>query len=344
VGNSGRPTSASGAQRRSGHAYYTVADSAFFPGAVALLNSLRLAGECAPFFVVDCGLTAAQKNTLATRATVVPRQQGLHPVLQKATGPMAHPAEVMILVDADILITNPLAPLLERAADGQIIGFEDAASPDRHFAEWSSLGLGIPSARPYVNCGLLIFSASTASEFLPLFVELQERLDPADTHFGGGVISNPFYFADQDVLNGMLCTRFEGRVTRLEQRLAPIPPFSGLTVVSDGSGACSYADGVVPYALHHILAKPWLSKLRPNVYSELFTTYVTHPEAPIRLTWRDVPLRLTKSRLAPLDRMRVELQLVAHSRLRGKLGIRPAIERRIQRGWRRSNAMTDRQQ
>jgi len=327
---------------QSGHAYYTVADASFFPGAVALLNSLRLGGERAPLFVVDCGLTDAQKNTLAKHATVVPKQEGLHPVLQKATGPMAHPAELMILVDADILITSSLAPLLERAADGQVMGFEDSASPDRHFAEWSSLGLGVPATRPYVNCGMLIFSASTASEFLPLFVELQEQLDPADTHFGGGAISNPFYFADQDILNGMLCTRFEGRVTRLEPRLAPMPPFSGLAVVDGSPLGCAYGDGVVPYALHHILEKPWLSKLRPSLYSELFTTCVTHPEAPIRLGWRDVPLRLTNSWLAPLDRMRVELQLVAHQRLRGKLGIRPAIERRIQRGWRRSNAITDR--
>src|SRR5262249_13170614 len=93
-------------------AYYTVANASYFLGAVALLNSLRRVGETAPFFVVDCGLTAAQRERLSTRATIVPRHEDLHPLLQKATGPLARPAQIMVFIDADILVTRPLAPLL----------------------------------------------------------------------------------------------------------------------------------------------------------------------------------------------------------------------------------------
>jgi hypothetical protein len=315
---------------RSEVAYYTVSDAAFFPGAVALLNSLRLAGENGPLYVVDCGLTVSQRERLRGHATLVPRQGTLHPVLQKATGPLAHPAEIMVLVDADILLTTrPRSPLLEEAANGQIVGFEDLAFSDRSFPEWATLGLGAPLQRPYLNCGLLIFSHATASQLLPLFVELQARLDPVTTHFGGAEESSPFYFADQDILNAMMCTLYEGRVTRLEHRLAPVPPFSGVKVLKGKGPECTYGDGVAPYALHHILAKPWLTSSEMNAYSVLFQRVTMAPEAPLPLDQREVPFRLSNNRLAPIVRSWLSLRQTAHRRFRGKLGLRPAVERRV---------------
>jgi hypothetical protein len=248
----------------------------------------------------------------------------------------------MVVIDADILVTRPFAPLFEDAANGRIVAFQDDYQRDRYFPEWSSLGLGIPRQTPYLNCGLLLFSATTAADFLPLFVDHQKRLDPADTHFGEGAMSNPFYYADQDVLNAMLCTRFHDRAVRLEQRLAPVPPFAGLNVEAGSGPVCRYADGAVPYALHHINRKPWLSPTRPNPYSKLFTRLVTGSEARVKLGKRDLPLRLSDSRLAPFDWWRVSIQLAARQRLRGKLGLRPAIERRVHQIRMRSGEVTDR--
>src|SRR5262245_56422838 len=148
---------------RSRIAYYTVADAAFFPGVVALFNSLRLVGEGAPLFVVDCGLTTSQQDRLSPHVSLISRARTLHPVLQKATGPLAQPAEIMVLIDSDILVTRPLTPLFDDAAQGRIVAFEDDFYRERWFAEWSSLGLGDPRRRRYVNFGLLIFSATTAS-------------------------------------------------------------------------------------------------------------------------------------------------------------------------------------
>ncbi len=88
-------------------AYYTVANAAHYPGAVALLNSLRLLGEEAPVFVVDCGLTGPQRDELSRHVTLVPRRGELPPGLQKATGPLAHPAKIMVLLDADVIVTRP---------------------------------------------------------------------------------------------------------------------------------------------------------------------------------------------------------------------------------------------
>ena len=318
---------------RSQVAYYTVADTRFFPGVVALLNSLRLAGEEAPLFVVDCGLTDAQRERLADHVTFVAANRDVHPGIQKAAGPLTHPAEIMVLIDADILVTRPLTPLFADASRGLIVGFEDKYYRDRCFPEWSSLGLGNPRKHRYVNSGLLIFSAVTADELLPLFVELQAQLDP--TLFFGRAAessqeSNPFYFADQDIFNALFCTRFDGRVVRLDHRLAPVPPFPGIEVLDGSRPACAYADGVVPYALHHILKKPWLSPMDANPYSDLFTKVVTNPQAPVRLGARDVPRRLTDSRLAPIDQWWVSLRGSAHRTFRGKLGVRPAVERRVQ--------------
>jgi hypothetical protein len=312
-------------------AYYTVTDAAFFPGAVALLNSVRLAGDASPFVVVDCGLTDHQRRRLAPHATLVPMQRGLHPQLQKATGPLAHPAEIMVVVDADILITRSLEGLVVEAAAGGVVAFDDKYYPDRSFEEWTALGLGAPRAQRYVNSGLLVFSAAFAREFLPPFVELQQRLDMSRAQVGGADDSSPFYFPDQDILNAMLSTRFDGRVARMSHALAPVPPFAGIKPIDGRTLRCAYADGAEPYALHHILKKPWLASIEANLYSELFTRAVTASDAPIHLGTRELPLRLTDSRLAAADRWRVALKYGFERRFRGKLGVRPALERRLQR-------------
>ena len=290
-------------------AYYTVADAFHYPGVVALFNSLRLLGEKAPFFVVDCGLTPSQRDTLARHATLVAPREGLHPPLQKATGPLAHPAEIMVVLDADVIVTRPFTPLFADAFRGQVVAFEN--DWDRFFPEWSAVGLGEPAQRRYVNSGHLIFSLATASEFLPLFLELQQQIDPADTFFGGADMSNPFYFADQDVLNTILCTTFDGRVTRIEHRLAPFPPFWKLKVQDASRLVCAYTDGTAPYLLHHILHKPWLAPTRSSPYTTLFTRLVTASDVTIRLHKSEIPLRLRDSPLAAVDKIRAAVQAEA---------------------------------
>ena len=320
---------AGGLKPSPGAAYYTVADAAHFPGAVALLNSLRLLGEEAPFFVVDCGLNESQRTRLSRHATLVPSRRDLHPWMQKTMGPLAHPAEMMILLDADVIVTKRLTPLLEEASRGRILVFEN--DHERFFPEWASLGFGDPQPRPYVNAGYLILSFETASEFLPLHVDALERLDPAETMFGGASPSSPFFFGDQEILNALLSVRFDGRVTRLEHRLAPFPPFPGLRIVDLQRLRCEYSDGTSPFFLHHVLRKPWLAALKPNVYSQLFARLVSAPDVRLPLGPGDVPPRLRGGRLSHVDRWQASLQSELHSRLRGRLGIHPALERYARR-------------
>ena len=48
-------------------AFYCVADSRYFPGAVGLVNSLRLVGHREPILVLDTGLTDAQRPCSSRR-------------------------------------------------------------------------------------------------------------------------------------------------------------------------------------------------------------------------------------------------------------------------------------
>lgn len=308
-------------------AYYTAANASYFISAVALLNSLRRVGEQAPLFVVDCGLTADQRSRLSTRATVIPHRGDLHPVLQKATGPLARPAELMVFIDADILVTRPLDSLLADAATDRFVAFEDFHNADRFFDEWSSPELGTARRQTYVNSGFFALSWEMASEFLPLFAELQRTVDIGRTFVHGGSESYPFYFADQDLLNALLCARFDGRVTRLERRLAPFPPFTGIELTDRDNTLCTYADGVAPLGLHHTGRKPWLAPLPENAYTRLFTMLATDRQACLPLAPKELPLRLTNHPLGRVDAWRASTQYAANKRVRGRLKIRPRIGR-----------------
>ena len=90
-------------------AFYCVADERYFLGAVGMINSLRVLGHDEPVFVLDCGLTDEQRELLAPHATLVAAPRDAPPWLLKTIAPLRHPAEVMVLIDADIIVTRSLA-------------------------------------------------------------------------------------------------------------------------------------------------------------------------------------------------------------------------------------------
>jgi hypothetical protein len=311
-------------------AYYTTTNSAHYPGAVALLNSLRLLGEDAPLFVLDCGLTDRQRASLSQHAELVAADATKHPGLQKTVAPLAHPAEIMIVVDADVIVNRALTPLFAEAMSGNVVAVTDA-NADRFFPEWSELGLGTPVRRKYVNAGHFILSVDTAVTLLPLFERLQAELVISGSAYEPTLLSDasthPYFHADQDVFNAMLCTSFEGRVTRLNDDAWAVPPFRGLRLTGRTDTFAEYSDGTAPFFLHHLGRKPWTGAVRSTMFSELFTELVTDDAAPIRLGRADLPLRLSRSRFARVDRWRASMQHAAHRNLRGRLHIRPAIAR-----------------
>src|SRR3954451_5060625 len=129
--------------RRGEGAIYSICNDRFFLGLVALVNSLRIHGHDESLVVVDCGLTRRQRALLAGHATLIAAPEGIEPHLLKYVGPVQAPADVMLLIDADMIITRSLDPLIDDVREGKVVAFADPLS-DRHFESWREL-LELPS-------------------------------------------------------------------------------------------------------------------------------------------------------------------------------------------------------
>lgn len=319
-------------------AIYSVADTNHFLGAVALLNSLRLVGHDEPFLLVDAGLTAEERSRLAVHATMIPAPEGVPPVFLAPHGPVEHRAKVAIILDADIVVTRPLTELVTAAESGRLVAFVDPAPVgDRFFPEWAdALGLGPLRHRPYVNAGQLVLPAALATRLLPRWIQLQDRIGTRHSRYGTAKLDDPFYFADQDVINALLAADFnDDEILMLEDRLAPHPPFAGLQLEDEAELRCRYDDGARPFLLHHILAKPWLAATRKTIYSRLLTRLLLSDDVTVRLEPEELPLRLREGPLAAVDRTRAHVQAVVRSEGRrqlGRFGIRTRLAARRREG------------
>jgi hypothetical protein len=289
-------------------AFYCVSDDRFFLGAVGLINSLRLVGHREPIFVLDCGLTPAQRELLAPEATIVPGPTDTPPYLLKTIAPLRHPAEVMVLIDADMIATHSLGELIEQASAGRVVAFRN--DRDRFVPAWGELlDLGPVRRRPYVSVGLVFLGGSVGAEVLQLMDDRQRRVDFDLTWYGKRDPDYPFLYPEQDVLNAILCTRVErDELVPLENRLAAIPPFRGLRLAEEKTLRCAYGDGAVPYVLHHFHRKPWLDPMRHGIYSRLLARLLLAEDASIRVPRDEVPLRMRRGLLARAERTRVDAQ------------------------------------
>ena len=92
-------------------AFYCVADERYFLGAVAMINSLRLNGHREPIYLLDCGLSDEQRELLDAEVTFVEAPSETPPYLLKTVAPLAHPAEIIVLIDVDMIV----CPLARRA-------------------------------------------------------------------------------------------------------------------------------------------------------------------------------------------------------------------------------------
>jgi hypothetical protein len=288
-------------------AFYCVSSGMYFLGAVALVNSLRLLGHAEPVFVLDCGLTPRQREVVSREATVVPAPAGTTPFLLKTVAPLAHPAEVMVLLDADIILTRPLGQLIERAAAGRVLAV--AHEHDRFFPQWGDL-LGLGSSRPrrYVSSSMVLAGGGLGKRVLGVMHEVQPRIAIERTPYSvpnpdlaslSGAFSEspadqPFFFADQDVLNAVLASDVDpDQIEVLDRRAEAIIPFTGLSVIDEATLRCAWEDGTEPYAVHHYLpAKPWLQPTIPGVYTRLLMRLLHGTDVAIRVPDDELPPHL----------------------------------------------------
>jgi hypothetical protein len=279
--------------KASGAAFYSVVDSRYFLGAVGMLNSLRVVGHREHIYFLDCGLKEDQRQLLAPHATLIPAPTNAPPWLLKAVAPLRHPAEVMVLIDADMIVTRSLTSLVEQASRGKLVAF--ANSNDRFVPEWGELlGLGEARPRQYVSTCLVFLSGPLGSEVLNLMADMPDRVDFDRTFWRANDRDYPFRYGDQDVFNAILASRVDpGRVVEVEGRLEAVMPFERLRVVDEKTLRCAYDDGTEPYVLHHYLPmKPWLEPTIPGVYTELLVRLLRGSDVAVRAPGRELPPHL----------------------------------------------------
>jgi hypothetical protein len=304
-------------------AFYCVADARYFLGAVALVNSLRLVGHDEPVFVLDSGLTPGQRAQLEREVVVLRGPVGQTPHLLKSLAPLRRPADVMILVDTDVIVTRHLGTLVQTAASGRLVAMADRASPRFHPGWGDALRLGrLTGNDRYINAGLLVLPREPGLELLARMDALVGVVDPVQSVIGRGSASDPFYYLDQDVLNALLLVDDRrNQVEVLPHRFAPFPPFAKLRIDDATALRCVYPDGAQPFAIHHIQGKPWLTLTRTSIYSRLLTRLLLADDLPITIDPCELPLRLREGVRASFARFGAD----AASRLqsqRGRLGLR----------------------
>jgi hypothetical protein len=306
-----------------------MADAAAFVGVVGLVNSLRFVGHDEPLVLLDCGLSDEQRAVLRPHVRFVEGPPGMHPTLLKSWAPLEHPADVMVLLDADVLVVTRLDQLFEHARDRRVVAFRD--SLHRHHDDWGhQLGMGALPRRPYVNAGHLVIPGALADDILGTVRNSMSRLRLLETVAPGGPPhtrsrDDAFFYPDQDMLNAVLAARVAiDQLLLLESRLAPFPPFRDLRA-DVATLRCEYPDGTSPYLLHHVGPKPWLSATLDSVYAQLLRRLLIGGDVAVRVPAHLVPLRFRTGPLAWADRTRTHVQAVVYNTTRGRLGIRPRL-------------------
>jgi hypothetical protein len=302
-------------------AFYCVCDSRYFLGAVAMLNSLRLVGHDEPAYLLDCGLTDSQRDLLAPKVTLVSAPEDEPPWLVKPVAPLRYPAEVMVLIDADMIITRPLTPLVAEARRGKVVAFENDS--DRFFPEWGdALELGTARPRQYVSSSLVCLGGPVGCQVLRLMAELRDRVDFSRTLWRAHDPDYPFLLADQDILNAILTTTVDpAAVTEADERLEAVMPFTDLRVVDENTLRCEYDDGTQPFAIHDFLpGKSWLEPPIPGVYPRLLTRLLRRQDVDIRVPKRELPPHLRPGLAAAARRVRRDGLAAGLRSVRARIG------------------------
>ena len=280
--------------------FYTIADAGFFPGLVALLNSLRLTGNAGELVVLDRGLTPRQRALLEEHVTLaeLPAALAGRPMLLKAYPHLLEAAGIVVIVDSDMIVTRPLAEITSLAADGRICAFPDPPPHrGRWFAEWEQeLGLRAPlRRRKYLNAGFVALSADHWPQLLGRWWELCDRV-PREQHFGR--FEQPFWAGDQDVLNAILSSEVpEEALAELPEEGEAYPDDLLETVVVDERTLRCALRGRALTILHYSLGpKAWerkaLVRLRDDAYVRLLPRLLFGDDVAVRLEPESVPLWL----------------------------------------------------
>ena len=278
--------------------FCTLADARYYPGLVALVNSLRLQGHDDPIRVLDLGLTPDQRATLAPECEflAIPPGQPRHPWLLEPVSCLAARAEVVVYIDADIIVARPLHDLIERARVGEVVVFPDA-QPDRWFAEWRELfELSAPVRHEtYVNAGFLAVSTRCFPVLLARWARSCELIIGRPTvRDDPTAMNSPLGLSSQDALNALLMSEVPAAAIDLQPigKEAHRRHLPGVKVCDVRTLECSF-EGSPTTLLHHWgQPKPWDYAARGytvNAYSTCLRRLLVGKDVAVQINPREVP-------------------------------------------------------
>lgn len=283
---------------------YTLADRRYFVGLVALLNSLRLTANEQELVVLDCGLEESQRARLGAHAEVVrlPPDVARRNVLAKPyVHELASPAEIVVWIDSDVVVTGGIGPIVEAASRGRI-GVFPVDWPEqrgRLRLEWPDLFSLREPLRPqtYVNAGFYALSTARWPAFLERWWELCSGI-PDGVTFHGDIDANPLWAGDQDAFNALLMSELPETATGLlPETGAVFPPDMERVRILDRERLVCSIEGAPVTMLHYSwVPKPWAPHAwrrmrRPldDAYARLLPRILFAGDVPLALEPHEVP-------------------------------------------------------
>jgi hypothetical protein len=293
---------------------YTVTNRRYFPGTIALLNSLRLTGHTYPAVVLDAGLEHDQRRLLEPHCQIcdLPESAQSSPLLRKPFPYFLQPAGVVLFLDSDMIVTGSLEPFVLRARRGEICAVLDP-NDSRWHPDWQTLfELREPLRRePYVNTGFLAFSTLRWPDLIERWWRACQRIpsegvvpgrklrgEPAD------VSGEPLANGDQDAFNAIVMSEVPaGAVTVLSRDIeAFVFQLRSVRIVEEARLRCERCGHPTMILHYNGDPKPWewraWARIRDDAYVRLFRRVMVDHEGGLRLPPRSIPAWLAKGPLA----------------------------------------------
>ncbi len=247
--------------------FFSICNAAYFPGLIALINSLVLTGHDYPIVVGDCGLTRDQQLVLRQyekcRLFTLDPSMVINPQQYKAFAHLVGASGIVVLIDSDMIVTGDLHPIIAKARSGRICAYPNPIE-DRWFAEWQQIfGLGQPPRRQvYICTGFVAFSVAHQPDLLARWWTACEAIYAHPTVYEGADWDGPTSQSDQDALNALLMSEYPLEALSLEPADDTVYrwDFCFLETVDSKTLSCRFR-GRRPVILHASLSpKPWQTK------------------------------------------------------------------------------------
>jgi hypothetical protein len=304
-------------------ACFTVSNETYFPGTVALLNSLRLSGNDIDLLVLDRGLSPQQRSRLEAHAKVVqlplPHGREVADILVKPLARLVQPTGILVIVDSDMIVTASLEPIMALCARGKVCAYRDPQS-ERWFREWEEImELQAPVRRQdYVNAGFVALATEQWPYLLPRWWDTSLK---AASHSD---ISTELL--DQDALNALLMSEVPREALEIHpEEESPVGrALAHVSIENSQTLICTYK-GRLTTLLHDGSGwpKPWDSqgwiRTYRDAYVALLPRLLCGEDVTLRLAPRELPLWLRPQRSGELALSTLHSLNVLTRRLSGPL-------------------------